>query len=124
MGYIQPMKPKKLPHPIPYQGSKRNLAPDILRYFPEKIDTLYEPFAGSAAISISAAAKDMAKHYCINDLNKPLVDLWDQIINNPVELVDRYNKLWHDQLDDPKAFYVKIRERFNKTGFLIFFFIY
>ena len=42
------MKLKKLPHPIPYQGSKRNLAPDILRYFPEQIDVLYEPFAGSA----------------------------------------------------------------------------
>jgi len=44
-----------IPHPIPYQGSKRNLAPDIMRYFPADVDTLIEPFAGSAAITLTAA---------------------------------------------------------------------
>jgi len=110
------MKPKQLPHPIPYQGSKRNLAPDILRYFPERIKVLYEPFAGSAAITIAAAAQGLARRFFINDLNKPLVDLWDQIINNPEQLAAKYEKLWFDQLDDPKAFYIKIRDEFNKTG--------
>ena len=37
---------KKLPHPIPYQGSKRKLAPVIGRYLPEDIRVFYEPFAG------------------------------------------------------------------------------
>ena len=53
----------KLPHPIPYQGSKRNLAPDILRYFPETFDVLYEPFAGSAAMTIAAAAQGLGSRY-------------------------------------------------------------
>jgi len=110
------MKPNRLPHPIPYQGSKRNLAPDILRYFPDNIAVLYEPFAGSAAITIAAAANELAQRFFINDLNKPLVDLWERIINAPEELADQYKKLWNDQLDDPKTFYVDIRERFNKTG--------
>jgi len=35
----------KLPHPIPYQGSKRNLAAQILAFFPQGIDTLIEPFS-------------------------------------------------------------------------------
>ena len=30
----------KLPHPIPYQGSKRNLADQILRLFPAEFDSL------------------------------------------------------------------------------------
>jgi hypothetical protein len=30
-------EPLKIPHPIPYQGSKRNLAPAILGYFPERV---------------------------------------------------------------------------------------
>lgn len=110
------MKSKRLPHPIPYQGSKRNLASDILRYFPEHIEVLYEPFAGSAAISIAAAAEGLTQRFFINDLNKPLVDLWDQIINNPEQLAAKYEKLWFDQLDDPKAFYIQIREEFNRTG--------
>lgn len=45
----------RLPHPIPYQGSKRKLAPMIDDYLPDGIDTFYEPFAGSAAMTIYAA---------------------------------------------------------------------
>ena len=110
------MRPKRIPHPIPYQGSKRNLASEILRYFPKDIDTLYEPFAGSAAISIAAAAAGLCRRFVINDLNKPLADLLDQIINDPEKLADDYQNLWFEQLDDPRAFYNKIRDEFNKTG--------
>lgn len=109
------MTVKRLPHPIPYQGSKRNLAPDIIRYFPEEIDVLYEPFAGSAAISIASAATGLANYYFINDLNKPLIDLLNQIINNPEEMAQKYQQLWINQMSDPKTFYVKVREQFNET---------
>ena len=110
------MKLKKLPHPIPYQGSKRNLAPDILRYFPEQIDVLYEPFAGSAAMTIATAEAGLAQSFHLNDLNKPLIDLWEEIINRPDQLAEKYTNLWNDQLADPKAFYVKVRDEFNRTG--------
>lgn len=110
------MKSKRLPHPIPYQGSKRNLAPEILRYFPDRIGVLYEPFAASAAITIAAAEAGIPKRFHINDLNKPLMDLWDRIINEPEQLAAKYAQLWNDQLHDPKAFYAKIRDEFNKTG--------
>ncbi len=110
------MKTKKLPHPIPYQGSKRNLAPYILRYFPESVNVLYEPFAGSAAITVAAAAADLAHQYYLNDLNKPLMDLWSQIINHPEELSAQYKKLWNNQLGNPRTYYVEVRDQFNKTG--------
>ncbi|NLN02476.1 MAG: hypothetical protein GX174_11310 [Lentisphaerae bacterium] len=73
-----------VPHPIPYQGSKRNLASAILRYFPATVETLHEPFAGSAAISLAAAAKGKANWFHINDLNKPLIDLWQEIVNSKI----------------------------------------
>ena len=44
-----------VPHPIPYQGSKRGIARLILKYFPDDVDTLIEPFAGSAAVSLAVA---------------------------------------------------------------------
>jgi len=48
--------PFHAPHPIPYQGSKRNLAPEILAIVSNrKFRRLYEPFAGSAAITMIAA---------------------------------------------------------------------
>lgn len=106
----------KVPHPIPYQGSKRNIAPEILRYFPEHIEVLHEPFAGSAAISLAAAARGLGAKYWLNDLNKPLMDLWDRIINHPKELSQQYERLWHEQQDDSRSYYDKIRDDFNITG--------
>lgn len=105
-----------VPHPIPYQGSKRNLANEILRYFPAKVQTLHEPFAGSAAISLAAAAYKRASLFHLNDLNKPLVDLWRAIVTTPDKLAKEYDILWHKQLDDPKSFYKKTRDEFNLTG--------
>ena len=106
----------KTPHPIPYQGSKRNLADAILRYFPDKVETLHEPFAGSAAISLAAASKNRAKHFNINDLNKPLIDLWRAIINDPEKLSKEYEKLWREQHSNPWTFYKQTREKFNLSG--------
>jgi len=106
----------KVPHPIPYQGSKRNLAPDILGCFPERIGTLIEPFAGSAAITLAAAARGAAARYVINDLNKPLVDLWRAIIETPEKLARQYETLWRAQHDDRRQYYDKVREDFNRTG--------
>ena len=106
----------KIPHPIPYQGSKRNLAPAILDYFPERIDTLIEPFAGSAALTLAAAARNLAGHYIINDLNKPLVDLWRAIINSPEKLARQYDQLWKAQHGDRRSYYDEVRDEFNRSG--------
>jgi DNA adenine methylase len=105
----------KLPHPIPYQGSKRNLADRILRFFPEKFDRLVEPFAGSAAISIASAFHFKADRFVLNDINKPLIDIWNTIINNPKHIVSQYDDIWHGQHGKEEAYYYEIRDRFNET---------
>ena len=106
----------KVPHPIPYQGSKRNLAPAILGYFPRHIATLIEPFAGSAAITLAAAARGLAERYVIADLNQPLVELWRAIIESPEKLARQYETLWRAQHDDRRQFYDKVRAEFNRSG--------
>ena len=110
------MKTRSVPHPIPYQGSKRNLAIDILRYFPSRFATLFEPFAGSAAITIASAVNRLGWRYHINDLNKPLMDLWQAIIETPYEIAQQYETLWYRQQDDPRSFYDAVRTDFNRTG--------
>jgi DNA adenine methylase len=105
----------KLPHPIPYQGSKRNLADKILPYFPTKINKLIEPFAGSAAMTVASAYYCKANHFIINDINEPLINLWDKIINNPEELVREYHHIWTKQIGREEAYYYEIREGFNST---------
>jgi DNA adenine methylase len=105
----------KLPHPIPYQGSKRNLADKILAYFPQKIDRLIEPFAGSAAISVAAAYHGKANQFIINDVNEPLIKLWDKIINYPEETINEYQHIWTQQIGREEAYYYEVREGFNST---------
>jgi len=101
--------------PIPYQGSKRNLAKFILPYFPNGVRHLYEPFAGSAAITIATAYYNKANYFLINDLNTPLMALWERIINYPDALADEYTLLWNRQINNPKEFYNAVRDQFNKT---------
>lgn len=105
----------KLPHPIPYQGSKRNIATEILKYFPTHFDRLVEPFSGSAAISIASAFHSKANAFIINDINAPLIDLWFNIVNKPIPTINAYYDLWNAQLGKEEEFYYKIREKFNQT---------
>jgi DNA adenine methylase len=103
----------KAPQPFPYQGSKRNLAPAILQYLPKKVETLIEPFAGSAAITIAVAANNLAEKFAINDFNQPLIALWWEIINRPEKLARKYESLWREQHADRRQFYDRVREMFN-----------
>lgn len=104
-----------MPQPIPYQGSKRNIAKKILSVFPEDVDRLVEPFAGSAAVSVAAAYYGKSKRFHLNDLNEPLIDLLEKIIQTPDEISDDYERLWQAQHGQERAYYDFIRDEFNKT---------
>ncbi len=104
------------PHPIPYQGSKRRLAAAILAHAPSGVRRLIEPFAGSAAISLAAAARDLAAGYCLADRLTALARLWRAIIDRPGATATAYERLWRAQHDDAAAHYRSVRARFNRTG--------
>lgn len=103
----------KIPHPIPYQGSKRNLAEKICSLLPEGINTFYEPFAGSAAITIYAAYHNMAKEFVIADNLPELVELWEAIIENPTETSQKYEDIWNGNIDKSQSYFNDVRDRFN-----------
>lgn len=104
------------PHIVQYQGSKRNLAPQILAYFPQKFNRLIEPFAGMAAVTIATAQQKRADMYVINDINFPLMTLLKSAIETPELLAANYNKLWKEQFDfinGSVEHYYHVRELFN-----------
>ncbi len=105
----------KIPHPIQYQGSKRNLAPAIIKYIPNNADRIVEPFAGTGAISIACASAGIAKEYWLNDANRPLSRLLELVIHQPDELADFYEALWNRQHADSVAHYYEVRDQFNRT---------
>lgn len=104
-----------VPHPIPYQGSKRILANFILAYLPPNVSRFVEPFAGSAALSIATAMQRKANHFYLNDTNQPLIQLWQAILERPEQLANAYEKLWREQCGHEREFYDKVRREFNRT---------
>lgn len=107
-----------IPHPIQYQGSKRNLAARILAYFPNDVQTLFEPFAGSAAITIAAAARGLAQNFAVNDLNQPLAKLLQNMVESPQTTADIYSRVWAEQGVNPidsVAHFNTVRDKFNQT---------
>lgn len=104
-----------VPFPIPYQGSKRKLAPAILNCFPTGVNALYEPFCGSAAVSLAALTRGMVTRGHFNDTNAPLIEVWRCIAEDPEAIASGYEKLWHEQAGQEAEFYVKVRSQFNRT---------
>ena len=112
---MKPFNESLIPHPFPYQGSKRGIARYILPHFPSDVCCLIEPFCGSAAVSIAAAARGLARQFWLNDLNKPLIDLWTEILERPKELIEDYERLWNDQQPNRKEFFYRVRDEFNQS---------
>lgn len=104
-----------IPHPIPYQGSKRQIAAAILARFPAPAGRLVEPFCGSAALSLAAAHAGQAESFWLNDANEPLVRLWREIIDQPEALADRYELLWQAQQGRERQFFDEVRAEFNQS---------
>ncbi len=104
-----------IPHPFPYQGSKRGIARSILSHFPDDVERLVEPFCGSGAISVAAAAHGLARRFWLSDSNEPLMALWKEILERPNELVNRYEQLWIQQQRNRKEFFLRIRDEFNAS---------
>jgi DNA adenine methylase len=104
-----------VPQPFPYQGSKRKIAPEIIAFFPDDVETLIEPFVGSGAVSLRAACMAKAQKFLFNDINVPLITLWESIITQPDYIAQQYETLWRAQQGQEKTYYFLIRDKFNKT---------
>lgn len=101
----------KLMPVIKWTGSKRSQAEEIISYFPKKIDTYYEPFLGGGSIMGNATFK---KGIC-GDICKPLIELWEDIKNNPCEVSESYRKDWNKLQDQGYTYYYEVRDEFNKN---------
>ena len=106
----------RLPHPIPYQGSKRRLAPAIGAYVPRNVDVWFEPFAGSAAMTLWAAHAGIARRYVIADVLEPIACLWQSIIDEPALTAKRYRALWQGQRAGDRDYFDGVRARYNAAA--------
>lgn len=105
----------RLPHAIPYQGSKRSLAPLIAPYLPKRIDRFFEPFAGSGAMTIYAAHHRLSDNFVLAESLEPIVDLWRTIIVAPERVAREYRAVWEGQKPDDFGYFNVVRERYNSN---------
>lgn len=95
---------------IKWSGSKRTQSEIIKTYLPNMFDTYYEPFIGGGSMLY---AINPSKSFC-GDICVPLIDLWNEIKNNPEKLADEYEIRWKRLKDEGYTAYYEIREHFNK----------
>ena len=105
---------------IKWSGSKRSQANELISMFPDEIDTYFEPFVGGASMlrTLIDSGKSV-KNYICSDINQGLIDLWNLIKTNPIDISNHYKELWtelnkDDDKERKKQFFELIRERYNK----------
>ncbi len=68
---------------IKWQGNKSKHINKFIEYIPDFSGTYIEPFVGSGALLL----KLQPKKWIINDLNKDLINIWNQVKNNPDQII-------------------------------------
>lgn len=124
---------------IKWVGSKRKQAPIIINDFPKEIDTFYEPFFGSGAVTLELLERIQRGEIKCNkivcsDISKELIDIWNIFKNDHNELAHyytcKYDSLVHyngNTIENPKdvtpdvikqvqEFFYKERDRFNSMN--------
>ena len=66
-------------------------------------------------MTLACAARRRAERYWINDLNRPLAELLNLMINRPEDLADAYAELWKGEVEDALEHFYTVREKFNRT---------
>lgn len=107
---------------IKWIGSKRIQSGEIVQYFPNLIDTYYEPFCGGCSVLFQMLrSDDIFVNRCVcSDINGDLIDLWNTVKRDPDGLFDEYSRMWSEMQSiesrpDKKRYFEIVRDEFNQT---------
>ena len=85
-----------------WTGGKRQLLSEIKSLMPESYNRYFEPFVGGGALFFELTPKDAV----INDFNSELINCYQQIKDNPSELIELLSK--HKE-SNSKEYYLNLR---------------
>ncbi len=78
---------------LKWAGGKGRLVPAILERLPEKIDSYYEPFAGSAAVLFALASTRRFKRAVLSDQNQELINVYKAIKKDCERVIELLEEL-------------------------------
>lgn len=108
---------------IKIPGGKYSLLDTLIENLPSNfnnIDTYIEPFLGGGSFFLNLPSTyTNLKNFYVNELNRDLFQVWDLILNNPIEEVETGLKshlsIFKSQHNENNEYYYKIRDSFNAT---------
>lgn len=106
---------KKRPQPLvkpflKWAGGKRQLLPELRKYFPESYKNYHEPFVGAGAVLFDLKPKNAV----INDFNKELINTYNIVkddVDNLITLLEEHES------NNTKEYFYEIRE-WDRNGIL------
>ncbi len=103
------MAKNKLVQPfLKWAGGKRQLLPEMNKYFPKKMNTYYEPFLGAGAVLFHIQPKKAI----VNDINTELIQTYIAIRDHVEELINDLKKHRNE-----KEYFYHIRDLDRKEEF-------
>ncbi len=99
---------------VKWAGGKRQLLPQIKERMPKQYNNYYEPFVGGGAVIFEL----LPVNALINDINKALINTYQQIRNVPEAFLKAVNKLDEEMSGKRtevlgKEYYYSLREHYN-----------
>ena len=81
---------------IKWIGSKRFQSAEIIKYFPNVINTYYEPFCGSCSVMFQLlnSREHTINNVVCSDINGDLIDFWKTFKKDPKGIYKEYVKMW------------------------------
>ncbi|HHT7647062.1 TPA: DNA adenine methylase [Streptococcus suis] len=98
-----------VPSLIKWTGSKRLQAKEIQKFIPTESRRYMEPFLGGGSVLYNNSSKEAL----VNDIYSPLIEIWNQVKNNPKSLIERYEYEWLRLQECFPDYFYTVRERFN-----------
>lgn len=110
-----------VPALLKWIGNKQRFANTIVSYMPTSFNNYYEPFLGSGAVLAELLMQDTTsmfphfEHAYGSDVLPFLIDIFRLVKDNPVELIEHYDKEISAYYDNPEDQYEIIKNRFNHS---------
>lgn len=101
-----------LKSPLRYPGGKSRAISIMARLVPE-FDEYREPFLGGGSLFVYLKQKYQDKRYWINDIYVPLYHFWEEVKNNPLELIRIISK-WKTEFKDGKQLHKYLQDNIDR----------
>ena len=103
---------------IKWAGGKTQLLEEIRSKYPSRIEKYCEPFVGGGAVLFDVLQKSYPEQVLINDINKELINTYQQLRDNSDSLIELLSDLQrtyklHTAEENKILFYEK-RDRYNE----------